>query len=78
MALEKYWVLLYNPHQNQFHAETVEVMLEQNHLIFAKGTLTPDWYVLAFGATDKEIMTARRRFMKLNPRAGQLPGFPKL
>jgi len=47
------YVVLWSPHQRQFHIETVAVMLKTNLRIYANGTLG-DYILLSFASDHDE------------------------
>jgi hypothetical protein len=63
MSIDDY-VVLWSPHQKQFHVETVASMLKTNRRIFARQSLG-DYIVLSFEDSHKAAHAAARKLEKI-------------
>lgn len=52
------YVVLWSPHQNVFHVQTVSEMIRQNRIIFKQQRTGGDYIVLGFARTQKEAQDA--------------------
>ena len=57
------YVVLWSPHQNQFHVETINQMLTKNMNIFSRQSLG-DYIVLGFEHSHEDASESCRRLRK--------------
>ena len=57
------YVVLWSPHQNVFHVQTVSEMIRQNRFVFNQQRPGGDYIVLGFSKTKKEAQAASSKLI---------------
>jgi len=57
------YVVLWSPHQNVFHVQTVSEMIRQNRFVFNQQRTGGDYIVLGFARTREEAQAESSRLI---------------